>query len=75
MDAIAAINTVVGVINTLIKVEPIITQTIKDFTPYATALYSQFTGKELTQAERDILEQRLDEMHNEFQALKRPEGE
>lgn len=68
MDFAAALQIAITVIETLVKVEPVIVKGISDLTPFVTALVERFTGVPLTDEERTALEAKLDELHNQFQA-------
>lgn len=52
MDPTLVISMVLGAVNTFIKVEPQLAQTITDFKPFAMALYQQWTGQDPTAGQR-----------------------
>lgn len=67
MDPLTAITTVVTVINTLAKLEPEIVQGFANLKVFGTALFEQFTGSTISDADRATLEAKLDELHDQLQ--------
>lgn len=72
MDAITAIGMATTAVKLLIQLEPTVVQGFKDIKGYAIALAEKWTGKPLTEEHRSALEDQIDEMHNRFQNLTRP---
>lgn len=68
MDALAILNTVIGVIQVIQQVAPVAYQAIQDIQGFAAALYEKIKGGTLTADERIALEAKIAELHNEFQS-------
>lgn len=68
MEPISAILTVVSVIETLMKVAPVVVSGIADLKEFAVALYEKFTGNNITPEQRKELEDKIEALHIEFQA-------
>lgn len=55
MSIDTVVNIVLTAIDTFMKVEPQIAQTVTDFAPYATALYQQLAGQAPTDDQRAVM--------------------
>lgn len=67
MDVTAALSTIITVINTLAKLEPTFVSTWENLKPYATTLYQEFTGQDISDEDLLKLEAALDDLHAKFQ--------
>ena len=67
MDIATAISLVTTVVETFIKVEPVIASTITDQKPFATALFERLTGQQISDSDRLTIETSIDALHAEFQ--------
>lgn len=67
MDPIAALGLASTAIEIFIKYEPVAAKLITNFKPVAIALFEKFTGKPITDNQRSVLEERIDDMHFNFQ--------
>ena len=61
------LSTVLAVIDTLIKFEPVIVQTGTDLKPFAVALYQKLTGQDITDEQRTSLEAGVDALYAQFE--------
>ena len=59
-------QTVLKVLDTLIKFEPIVTRSIDDLKMFGSVLYKQFTGAELSEMESKDLSDAVDAMFERF---------
>lgn len=75
MDPLTALNLVGTTIEVFTKLEPVVSKAITNFKPIAIALFEKYTGKEITPDQRQVLEDRIDEMHLNFQRPIPPETE
>lgn len=75
MDPITALSLASSAIEIFVKYEPVVARAITDFKPVAVALFEKFTGKPITADQRSVLEDRIEEMHNNFQRPIPPENE
>ena len=60
MDPVAIISLVLSAVETFIKVEPQIVQTVKDLRPFAEALYQKWTGQAATAAQQTQISDGID---------------
>lgn len=75
MDPLTAIGLVTTAVQLFMKLEPVAASAIKNFKPYAIALYEKLTGKPIGDEERATLEANIDEMHLSFQRPIPPEDQ
>lgn len=68
------LQTVLTTIDLLSKWAPVIEKGISDLMPFAESLYNKLSGgKAMTDAERQVLRDKLEALHNEFQSPMPPE--
>lgn len=68
MDPTAIISLVLSAVETLVKVEPQIMQTITDLKPYAHALYLEWTGQQPTDDQRATMSAGIDALFARLEA-------
>ena len=68
MDPLTAITLVTGAIETAIKVAPIAIEGIDNLKTFGVALYEKYTGKVATEEEKVAIWNRIEDLHNRFQA-------
>lgn len=67
MDAATAITVTIQAIKTLMDLEPEIIQGIKDLKLFAVNLYCGITGEPISEGDLLELQQKVDELHQQFQ--------
>lgn len=73
MDAAAALTLIAQAVTTFNQVEPILAQGWTDIKPFATALYTKYTGGTISDADLAALETQIDELNAEFMTPLPPE--
>lgn len=68
MDPIKALELTSAAVSLLIKLEPVAAKAFTNFKGFAVALFEKYTGKPITDEERQALDDNIDRMHSEFQA-------
>lgn len=68
MDVSAIISVVLTAVNTFIKVEPQLAQTVGDLKPYALALYQELTGQAPTDDQRAAISAGIDALFARLEA-------
>lgn len=67
MDPVTALGTVITVINTLAGLEPEMVKAWGNLKTFGTALFEEFTGQPISDADRVALETQLDDLHAQLQ--------
>ena len=62
MDVSVVLSMVLSAVQTFIKVEPQLAQTVNDLKPFAVALYQEWTGQAPTAAQETLIVSSIDAM-------------
>ena len=67
MDAVAIINAIAAAVKVAVDVGPSVIKAVEDAEPFATAIYDLIVkGTQITQADLDALEAKVDELADEL---------